>query len=213
MPTRPSPRPTATPRSACATCKEQLKYSVSAPVVKPSQGYPAERDFAKADYLAAVERAKELIAGGDFMQVQVGQRIKKRYTEIAAVAVPRAALAEPQPLHVLLPLRRLPCGGRQPGDPGAPGADRRGSEDHHPAAGGHPPARRHARAGQGRRGGTDQRPEGARRARDADRPGAQRHRPHRQDRQRQGDRGLCGRALQPRDAHREQRRGHAATTA
>ena len=61
--------------------KEQLKYSVSAPVVKPSQSYPAERDFAKADYIAAVERAKELIAGGDFMQVQVGQRIKKRYTE------------------------------------------------------------------------------------------------------------------------------------
>ena len=61
--------------------KEQLKYSVSAPVVKPTQGYPAERDFAKADYIAAVERAKELIAGGDFMQVQVGQRIKKRYTE------------------------------------------------------------------------------------------------------------------------------------
>jgi anthranilate synthase component 1 len=61
--------------------KDQLKYSVSAPVVKPSQGYPAERDFAKADYIAAVERAKELIAGGDFMQVQVGQRIKKRYTE------------------------------------------------------------------------------------------------------------------------------------
>jgi anthranilate synthase component I len=28
-----------------------------------------------------VERAKELIAAGDFMQVQVGQRIKKRYTE------------------------------------------------------------------------------------------------------------------------------------
>jgi anthranilate synthase component I len=61
--------------------REQLKYSVSAPVVKATQGYPAERDFAKADYIAAVERAKELIAGGDFMQVQVGQRIKKRYTE------------------------------------------------------------------------------------------------------------------------------------
>ncbi|MDM7944233.1 MAG: anthranilate synthase component I [Hydrogenophaga sp.] len=61
--------------------REALKYSVSAPVVKPSQAYPAERDFAKADYLAAVERAKELIAAGDFMQVQVGQRIKKRYTE------------------------------------------------------------------------------------------------------------------------------------
>jgi anthranilate synthase component 1 len=61
--------------------KEQLKYSVSAPIVKPTQSYPAERDFAKADYLAAVERAKKLIEGGDFMQVQVGQRIKKRYTE------------------------------------------------------------------------------------------------------------------------------------
>jgi len=61
--------------------KDQLKYSVSAPVVKPTQGYPAEREFAKADYLAAVERAKRLIEAGDFMQVQVGQRIKKRYTE------------------------------------------------------------------------------------------------------------------------------------
>ncbi|APW36444.1 anthranilate synthase component I [Rhodoferax koreense] len=61
--------------------KEQLKYSVSAPIVKPTQSHPTEREFAKADYIAAVERAKELIAAGDFMQVQVGQRIKKRYTE------------------------------------------------------------------------------------------------------------------------------------
>ena len=61
--------------------KDQLKYSVSAPQVKPSQAYPAEREFAKADYIVAVERAKDLIAAGDFMQVQVGQRIKKRYTE------------------------------------------------------------------------------------------------------------------------------------
>ena len=61
--------------------KDQLKYSVSAPVVKASQSYPAEREFAKADYIAAVERAKKMIEAGDFMQVQVGQRIKKRYTE------------------------------------------------------------------------------------------------------------------------------------
>ena len=61
--------------------KDQLKYSVSAPQVKPSESHPAERSFAKADYLAAVEQAKELIAAGDFMQVQVGQRIQKRYTE------------------------------------------------------------------------------------------------------------------------------------
>ncbi|MDM0019671.1 MULTISPECIES: anthranilate synthase component I [Variovorax] len=61
--------------------RDQLKYSVSAPQVKASQAHPAQRSFAKADYLAAVERAKELIAAGDFMQVQVGQRISKRYTE------------------------------------------------------------------------------------------------------------------------------------
>jgi anthranilate synthase component I len=61
--------------------KDALKYSVSAPVVKASQSHPAERSFAKADYLSAVERAKELIAAGEFMQVQVGQRISKRFTE------------------------------------------------------------------------------------------------------------------------------------
>lgn len=61
--------------------KDQLKYSVSAPVVRQTETFPAEREFAKADYLKAVERAKELIAAGDFMQVQVAQRIKKRYTE------------------------------------------------------------------------------------------------------------------------------------
>jgi anthranilate synthase component I len=61
--------------------KDQLRYSVTAPVVKQSQDYPVEREFAKADYLKAAERAKELIAAGDFMQVQVGQRLKKRYTE------------------------------------------------------------------------------------------------------------------------------------
>ena len=61
--------------------KDMLKYSVSAPVVKATQSHPPEREFAKADYVEAVERAKRLIEAGDFMQVQVGQRIKKRFTE------------------------------------------------------------------------------------------------------------------------------------
>lgn len=61
--------------------KDQLRYSVSAPQLKASESHPAQRSFAKADYLAAVEQAKELIAAGDFMQVQVGQRIHKRYTQ------------------------------------------------------------------------------------------------------------------------------------
>ena len=61
--------------------KEKLRYSVAAPQIRQSQDYPVEREFAKADYLAAVEKAKGMIEAGDFMQVQVGQRIKKRFTE------------------------------------------------------------------------------------------------------------------------------------
>jgi anthranilate synthase component 1 len=61
--------------------KERLSQAVGIPAVQPTASRATQRDFAKADYIAAVERAKELIAGGDFMQVQVGQRIKKRYTE------------------------------------------------------------------------------------------------------------------------------------
>ncbi|AOV03647.1 anthranilate synthase component I [Delftia tsuruhatensis] len=60
--------------------KDLLRYSVSAPQIKAGESHPAQRSFAKEDYLAAVEKAKELIAAGDFMQVQVGQRIHKRFT-------------------------------------------------------------------------------------------------------------------------------------
>ncbi len=61
--------------------KGQLAQAIAIAPIQPSPHFPVQRDFAKADYLAAVERAKELIAQGDFMQVQVGQRLKKRYTE------------------------------------------------------------------------------------------------------------------------------------
>jgi len=76
-----TPEAFASGNARLAELKGRLASAVSAPMVKPTQGHAAERDFVKADYIAAVERAKELIAGGDFMQVQVGQRIKKRYTE------------------------------------------------------------------------------------------------------------------------------------
>jgi anthranilate synthase component 1 len=71
----------ATAQSRLRELKERLQRPVSAPQILPTPSHPVEREFAKADYIAAVERAKELIAGGDFMQVQVGQRLKKRYTE------------------------------------------------------------------------------------------------------------------------------------
>ena len=47
----------------------------------PSPATTPVRDFAKADYLAAVLRAKEYITDGDMMQVQVGQRIKQPFTD------------------------------------------------------------------------------------------------------------------------------------
>lgn len=60
---------------------DKLRYSVTAPAVKRGPTYAVEREFDKAAYLLAVEKAKEYIAAGDMMQVQVGQRLKKRYTE------------------------------------------------------------------------------------------------------------------------------------
>ena len=60
---------------------DKLGQSVAAPKVLRGPTHPVERDFAKADYLAAVLQAKEYIACGDMMQVQVGQRLRKRYTE------------------------------------------------------------------------------------------------------------------------------------
>jgi anthranilate synthase component 1 len=59
----------------------KLQHSVVAPTVKPGIAHEVQREFAKADYIAAVLRAKEYIAAGDMMQVQVGQRLKKRFTE------------------------------------------------------------------------------------------------------------------------------------
>jgi anthranilate synthase component I len=61
--------------------RDKLSYSVSAPRVARAQAHPVEREFAKADFLAAVDRAKEFIAAGDCMQIVFGQRLKKRYTE------------------------------------------------------------------------------------------------------------------------------------
>ena len=60
---------------------DKLKYSVTAPAVKRGAAHGVEREFGKDAYIAAVLRAKEYIAAGDMMQVQIGQRLRKRYTE------------------------------------------------------------------------------------------------------------------------------------
>jgi len=58
---------------------DRLRTSVAAPKVERVAAEPVQRSFAKGDFLAAVARAKEYIAAGDLMQVQVGQRLSKRY--------------------------------------------------------------------------------------------------------------------------------------
>jgi anthranilate synthase component I len=52
--------------------RKQLNEPVAAPSVTATEAYPVERGFAKADYIDAVLKAKEYIASGDMMQVQVG---------------------------------------------------------------------------------------------------------------------------------------------
>jgi anthranilate synthase component 1 len=58
-----------------------LRFSVAAPQVKRGPSYSIEREFGKAEFETAVRRAKEYIAAGDCMQVVLGQRLRKRYTE------------------------------------------------------------------------------------------------------------------------------------
>ena len=70
-----------TARRRLAELADKLKYSVTAPAVKRGPAHGVEREFAKDDYIAAVLKAKDYIAAGDMMQVQVGQRLRKRYTE------------------------------------------------------------------------------------------------------------------------------------
>ncbi len=70
----------ATAQARLAELQSRLDRPVRAPIVEPSVEQPIVRDFDKADYLEAVLKSKELIAAGDMMQVQIGQRLKKRYT-------------------------------------------------------------------------------------------------------------------------------------
>lgn len=64
-----------------ATLRARLQAPVQVPPVVPASRAQERRDYAKADFMAAVERAKGLIQAGDFMQIVMGQRISKPYTQ------------------------------------------------------------------------------------------------------------------------------------
>ena len=61
--------------------RAMLRRAVDVPVTSASVRTDTVREFDKADYLKAVEQAKEYIMAGDLMQVQVGQRLKKPYVD------------------------------------------------------------------------------------------------------------------------------------
>jgi anthranilate synthase component I len=61
--------------------KARLRVPVQVPEVHACAPATEIRGYAKADFLAAVERAKGLIRAGDFMQIVMGQRISKPYTQ------------------------------------------------------------------------------------------------------------------------------------
>ena len=64
-----------------AELTDKLRFSVTAPQVRRSPSYAVERDWSQPAFEAAVLRTKEYIAAGDCMQVVIGQRLRKRYTE------------------------------------------------------------------------------------------------------------------------------------
>jgi anthranilate synthase component 1 len=68
-------------RRRLAELTDKLQTGVTAPAVRRGAASPVERAFGRDDYLAAVRRAKEYVAAGDMMQVQIGQRLTKRFTE------------------------------------------------------------------------------------------------------------------------------------
>ena len=78
-PTRPEAYGAA--RSRLRELRDRLRRPVDVPYSQPSMRTEAHRGFAKADYLAAVERAKEMIMAGELMQVQIGQRIVKPFRD------------------------------------------------------------------------------------------------------------------------------------
>ncbi|MDR5821038.1 MULTISPECIES: anthranilate synthase component I [unclassified Caballeronia] len=61
--------------------RARLRATVQPPVTSASVRTETFREFKKDDYLNAVRRAKEYIAAGELMQVQVGQRLTKPFRD------------------------------------------------------------------------------------------------------------------------------------
>ena len=165
-------------------------------------------------YIHAVEVAKDAIAAGEAIQVVLARRQSFELPRAADGRhgrrhrpVPRPPPGQSQPVPVLRPDAGLRGRRRQPGA-APPG---RGRPPDHPPDRRHPAARRHAGRGRPAQRGAPARPQGEGRARDARRPRPQRPRPGRPGGHRPGHQVHGGRALQPRPAPGQPRRGPAAS--
>ena len=129
-----------------------------------------------------MQRAKDYIAAGDCMQVVIGQRLRKRYTESPLSLYRALRSLNPSPYMYFYDMGDFQIVGASP-------EILVRQERLRPTGRGRKVTIRPL-AGTRPRGATPEadaaleaelsvRPEGARRAPDADRPGAQRHRPHR----------------------------------
>jgi anthranilate synthase component 1 len=76
-------RPQAFDRAASrlAELTKCLNQAVQVPKVQASPPQPVAREFEREDFERAVLRCKDYIAAGDCMQVVIGQRLKKPYTQ------------------------------------------------------------------------------------------------------------------------------------
>ena len=75
------PEAYARARERIRELKARLHRHIEPPHTRASVRREEYREFAKADFLKAVARAKEYIAAGDVMQVQIGQRITKPFAD------------------------------------------------------------------------------------------------------------------------------------
>ena len=134
----------------------------------------------REQFEAMVARIVEYVHAGDAFQVVPSQRWSARARRRPVLDLPRPARRQPEPVHVLPGLRRLPGRGASP-EPLLTVTGRRAST--RPIAGTRPRGGDAAEDERDRRGAARRR-EGARRARDARRPRAQRPRPRVRVRQR-----------------------------
>ena len=138
-----------------AQLKAQLAQAVQAPAIAPVPATATQRDYAKEDYMDAVDRAKELIRNGDFMQIVFGQRIKKPFAASPLSLYRALRSLNPSPYMYYyhfggcrgagrcvprgrVPRRKSWCARSKWPSRGCPKTSTKG---HHPPAGRHPPPR------------------------------------------------------------------------